>query len=209
MKHQPVIERFSDPLPVMETFYTIQGEGVYAGHAAWFIRLAGCDVGCVWCDVKESWPVAGHPVRTVADLVAEVLTSPARIVVITGGEPALHDLAPLTGALKKSGLRTHIETSGAAEVHGSWDWVCLSPKKFKLPVAASYDKANELKVVVYHRSDLDWALEQAKHVQPACKLLLQPEWSKSSEVMPLIVDFIMNNPAWQVSLQTHKYMQIP
>ena len=196
-------------IPVMEHFYTIQGEGSYAGHAAYFIRLAGCDVGCVWCDVKSSWEVSADQKMQVDELVAEIRTKPCAIVVITGGEPTLYDLTNLTQKLRRHGYRTHIETSGAHPLTGEWDWVCLSPKKFKQPVADAYQKAHELKVVVYNRKDLNWAEDQAKHVKPDCRLLLQPEWSRRAEATPWIVAHIQANPDWQVSLQTHHYLQVP
>lgn len=203
------VKRYHDPLPVMETFHTIQGEGVFTGHAAWFIRLAGCDVGCVWCDVKDSWDVSRHPLREVDVLVSEARSSGAPLAVVTGGEPAMHDLVILTDALRQAGMRTHIETSGAYEITGRWDWVCLSPKKFKTPVDSAFRQADELKVIVYNRSDLTWGLELAKRVKPGCRLLVQPEWSRASEMMPLVVDHVKSNPTWQISLQSHKYMQIP
>ena len=193
----------------MESFYTIQGEGAYTGHAAYFLRLGGCDVGCVWCDVKESWDVSRHPLRSVEAMVAESHASGTQIVVITGGEPAMHDLSALTTALQKSGMRTHIETSGAYPLTGVWDWVCLSPKKFKAPVQEVYAQANELKIIVYNRTDLDWAIQEALRVPSTCRLYLQPEWSREKEMLPLIIDFIKKNPRWQISLQTHKYMNIP
>jgi len=196
-------------LPLMESFYTIQGEGAFTGHAAYFLRLGGCDVGCVWCDVKESWDVSRHPLRSVEAMVAESHASGTQIVVITGGEPAMHDLSELTQALQKSGMRTHIETSGAYPLTGVWNWVCLSPKKFKAPVQEVYAQANELKIIVYNRTDLDWALQEALRVPSTCRLFLQPEWSREKEMLPLIIDFIKKNPRWQISLQTHKYMNIP
>jgi len=196
-------------LPLMESFYTIQGEGAFTGHAAYFLRLGGCDVGCVWCDVKESWDVSRHPLRSVEAMVAESHASGTQIVVITGGEPAMHDLSELTQALQKSGMRTHIETSGAYPLTGVWNWVCLSPKKFKAPVQEVYAQANELKIIVYNRTDLDWALQEALRVPSTCRLFLQPEWSREKEMLPLIIDFIKMNPRWQISLQTHKYMNIP
>jgi len=196
-------------LPVMESFHTIQGEGTYTGHAAWFIRLAGCDVGCVWCDVKESWEADRHPQLPIGTIVSDAAASRAPIAVITGGEPAMHNLSELTTALKSVGMRTHIETSGAHALTGTWDWVCLSPKKFKAPVETAWKQADELKVIVYHPSDLDWAVRQAAAVKDACRLFLQPEWSRAAEMTPLIVGFVKANPRWQVSLQTHKYMNIP
>jgi organic radical activating enzyme len=196
-------------LPLMEAFYTLQGEGAWQGHAAYFIRLGGCDVGCVWCDVKESWNVAKHPAVPVADLVATASAHPARLAVVTGGEPAMHDLGPLTRALRQAGFRTHIETSGAYPLTGTWDWVCFSPKKFKAPHPSVYAQADELKVVVYHPSDFAFAEQHAAQVRPRCKLLLQPEWSRSAQMSPLIIEYVKAHPNWQISLQTHKYMDIP
>jgi organic radical activating enzyme len=193
----------------MEAFYTLQGEGVYQGHAAYFIRLGGCDVGCVWCDVKESWPLDAHPRLSVEDIVAGALAHPGRLAVITGGEPLMHDLGPLTQALKAAGFQTNLETSGAHPFSGTFDWVCLSPKKFKPALPACYQEADELKVVVYHRSDLAWAETHAALVRPECRLLLQPEWSRQDEMMPLIVDYVKAHPRWKASLQTHKFMDIP
>jgi 7-carboxy-7-deazaguanine synthase len=196
-------------LPVMEYFYTIQGEGEFQGHAAYFIRLAGCDVGCVWCDVKDSWDVAAHPRVAIAKLVEQVRRSGARIAVITGGEPAMHDLTALTEALAREGIRTHIETSGVYPLTGKWDWVCFSPKKFKSPHPSVFHIAHELKIVVYNKSDFEWAEDLATYVSGNCLLFLQPEWSKEKEMTPLIVDFVKANPKWRISLQTHKYMNIP
>ncbi len=193
----------------MEDFYTIQGEGHYQGHAAYFIRLGGCDVGCVWCDVKESWDASLHPSVTITEMVDRATAAGGKIVVITGGEPAMHDLAPLTAALQQAGLRTHIETSGVYPLTGTWNWVCFSPKKFKNPHESIFEKANELKIVVYNKSDFAWAEELAKKVGSSCQLFLQPEWSKEKEILPLIIDYVKANPQWQVSLQVHKYMNIP
>jgi 7-carboxy-7-deazaguanine synthase len=196
-------------LPLMESFYTIQGEGVFTGHAAYFIRLGGCDVGCVWCDVKESWDATKHPKIGIQKMVSSAVSFAAPIVVVTGGEPAMYDLSALTSEIHKHGMRAHIETSGAHPLTGSWDWVCLSPKKFKIPVPEVYEQADELKVIVYHKSDLSWAETEASRVPTACKLLLQPEWSRANEMSALIVDFVKSNPRWQISLQTHKYLNIP
>jgi len=196
-------------LPLMEQFYTIQGEGFYQGHAAYFIRLGGCEVGCVWCDVKESWDVNAHPRVAIEEMVANAKASGTNIVVITGGEPAMHDLTALTAALQQAGLKTNIETSGVYPLTGTWDWVCFSPKKFKAPDPSVFADANELKVVIYHKSDLAWAEEFAARVKPGCILFLQPEWSKEKEMLPLIIDYVKANPQWQVSLQVHKYMNIP
>jgi 7-carboxy-7-deazaguanine synthase len=196
-------------LPVMEDFYTIQGEGFYQGHAAYFIRLGGCDVGCVWCDVKESWDADAHPKVAVKDLVKKAKSSGSEIVVITGGEPAMHNLELLTDELQRAGLKTNIETSGAYPLTGNWDWVCLSPKKFKAPHSSVFEKADELKIIVYNRSDFDWAEEHAAKVSSHCELFLQPEWSKEKEMIPIIINYIKANPKWKVSLQIHKYMNIP
>ena len=193
----------------MEHFYTLQGEGLHTGKAAYFIRLGGCDVGCVWCDVKESWDAEAHPKMTVSDIVSAATNFPGRIAVITGGEPAMHDLNALCDGLQEAGFATHIETSGAYPLAGKLDWVTLSPKKFKAPVDAALSVASELKVVVYHPSDLKWAEEHAAKVGAGCLLYLQPEWSKRENVTPLIIAYIQKNPKWQLSLQTHKYINIP
>lgn len=196
-------------LPVMEAFYTIQGEGFHQGKAAYFIRLAGCDVGCVWCDVKESWNADIHPQRSIEEITDFVTQTPANIAVITGGEPLMHNLDELTASLRKKNIRTHIETSGAYSISGTWDWICVSPKKFKAPLPDVLAKANELKVVIYNRSDFEWAEKHAAEVSSACKLYLQPEWSKAGIMTPLIVDYIKANPKWELSLQIHKYINVP
>lgn len=193
----------------MEDFYTLQGEGAYQGRAAYFIRLAGCDVGCVWCDVKESWTMEAHPMVDIDTIVQRASQSGAPIAVITGGEPAMHDLGELTQRLRQAGMRTHIETSGAHPLTGQWDWICLSPKKFKAPLPSVYGQAHELKIIVYHKSDLDWAEQEAARTSPDCRLFLQPEWSREKEMLPLIIDYVKKNPRWTVSLQVHKYMHIP
>jgi organic radical activating enzyme len=193
----------------MEDFYTLQGEGTYQGKAAYFIRLGGCDVGCVWCDVKESWSVDAHPAVDVDTIVTRARLSGAPIVVVTGGEPAMHDLNEITNKLRAAGMRTHVETSGAHPLTGLWDWICLSPKKFKAPVPSIYAHANELKIIVYHPSDLEWAEREAAKVSPDCRLYLQPEWSKEKEMLPGIIEYVKKNPRWTVSLQVHKYMNIP
>jgi organic radical activating enzyme len=199
----------SKGLPVMEMFYTIQGEGMHQGRAAYFIRLAGCDVGCHWCDVKESWSIENHPVLGVKEIVEKALTFPSRLAVITGGEPLLHDLSELTQELKSNAFEINIETSGSNRFSGHFDWICLSPKKFKMPLTEIYEIANELKVVVFNKSDFGWAKEQAAKVSNKCHLLLQPEWSRSDRMMPLIIEFVQANPEWRICLQTHKFMQIP
>ncbi|MBX7095734.1 MAG: 7-carboxy-7-deazaguanine synthase QueE [Flavobacteriales bacterium] len=193
----------------MEHFYTIQGEGSNTGRAAYFIRLGGCDVGCVWCDVKESWDIEPHPKMTLDEILEEVLEFGAKLCVITGGEPALFNLEPLTALLRNNGIETAIETSGTRELTGKWDTVCFSPKKFKLPVESIYKQANELKVIVYHPSDLQWADEHAEKVNSNCLLYLQPEWSREEEMLPIIIDHVKRSPRWRISLQTHKYMNIP
>ncbi len=196
-------------LPVMEHFYTLQGEGFHQGRAAYFIRLGGCDVGCVWCDVKDSWDADKHPKYSIEQLVTEVKKTPTQLVVITGGEPLMHNLDELTTALKASGLQTNIETSGAHPLSGQWDWICLSPKKFKEPLPGILPHANELKVVIFNKSDFDWAEKYAALVSPSCKLYLQPEWDKAAQVTPLIIDYIKAHPQWELSLQVHKYINVP
>ncbi len=195
-------------LPLMEAFYTIQGEGYHKGTAAYFIRVGGCDVGCHWCDVKESWNADIHPPTAIQDIVEDAVKY-SDTIVVTGGEPLTWNMEPLTSALKTKGLQTHIETSGAYPLSGSWDWICLSPKKNKLPLADIYEQADELKVIVYNKHDFQFAEEQATKVGEDCVLYLQPEWSVREKVMPLIVDYVMRNPKWRVSLQTHKYLNIP
>ncbi len=196
-------------LPLMEDFYTIQGEGFYQGSAAYFIRLGGCEVRCVWCDVKDSWDEAAHPKVDVKELATKAKASGSKIAVVTGGEPSMHNLASLTHELKLAGLRTHIETSGAYPLTGQWDWVCFSPKKFKPPHSSVPEKADELKVVIFHKTDFAWAEDFAKQVGSACELYLQPEWSKEKEILPLIIDYVKNHPQWKISLQVHKYMDVP
>jgi organic radical activating enzyme len=196
-------------LPVMEHFYTIQGEGFHQGRAAYFIRLGGCDVGCVWCDVKDSWDAGRHPLRAIEELVTEIKQFPVKIAVVTGGEPLMHDLGTLTQQLQAAGLRTHMETSGSSPLSGSWDWITLSPKKFKAPLPEVVPFANELKVVVFHKSDFAWAEQWASQVSPSCKLYLQPEWSKAAIVTPWIIEYVKAHPQWQLCLQIHKYIQVP
>ena len=196
-------------LPVMEHFYTIQGEGFHQGKAAYFIRLGGCDVGCVWCDVKESWDATKHPQYSISQLVDFVKATPARLVVITGGEPLMHPLDALTQSLKQAGLEVNIETSGSHPLTGNWDWICLSPKKFKAPLDGILTSADELKVVIYHPSDFDWAEKYAALVNATCRLYLQPEWDKAPVVTPLIVEYVKAHPKWQISTQVHKYIQVP
>jgi 7-carboxy-7-deazaguanine synthase len=211
-------------LPVMGAFYTIQGEGFHQGKAAHFIRLGGCDVGCVWCDVKESWDASKHPQKTVEEIVNNAVNivagyqlpvtgnqQPATgsIVIVTGGEPLMHDCAELTKQLHHAGFKTHIETSGAYPISGEWDWICFSPKKFKEPLKSIAQLASELKVIIFNKSDFDWAEKYAALVSSSCKLYLQPEWDKSSIVTPLIIEYIKKNPRWEFSLQLHKYINVP
>jgi 7-carboxy-7-deazaguanine synthase len=192
----------------MEAFYTLQGEGFHQGRAAYFIRLGGCDVGCTWCDVKDSWNAEAHPRLTIDEIVTTAAQYPGRMVVVTGGEPLMHDCRALTDRLSQNGFSTHIETSGAWPLSGEWDWICLSPKKFKAPKLEILPLANELKVVVFNKTDFEWAEQWALLTTPGCKLYLQPEWSKSAIVTPLIVDYIKANPQWEFSLQLHKYIQV-
>ena len=201
--------KIGSSLPVMEHFYTLQGEGFHQGKAAYFIRLGGCDVGCVWCDVKDSWDADKHPKYEIKSLVEEVKKTPTEIVVITGGEPLMHNLDELTKELQVAGFKTNIETSGAYPLSGSWDWICLSPKKFKAPLPDVIPFTNELKVVVFNKSDFDWAEKYAGLVSPSCKLYLQPEWDKAGEMTPLIIEYIKAQPKWELSLQIHKYIGAP
>ncbi|GAB3651024.1 7-carboxy-7-deazaguanine synthase QueE [Echinicola sediminis] len=196
-------------LPVMEAFYTIQGEGGFTGHPAYFIRLGGCDVGCVWCDVKASWEAEKWPVLSIDEIVEGALKYPGRLVVITGGEPLMYELGPLTALLKEKGFAINIETSGTHPFSGEFDWVCFSPKKFKKPHDSIFEKADELKVIVFHKSDFAFAEEHAKKVRQSCKKLLQPEWSRSKKYTNDIIDYIKDHPDWNISLQTHKFMDIP
>jgi organic radical activating enzyme len=193
----------------MEMFYSLQGEGYHQGKAAFFIRLAGCDVGCVWCDVKDSWNANKHPQLSIDEIVNAALAHPSKIAIVTGGEPLLHELDSLTTALKTAGFQTHIETSGSSPLSGQWDWICLSPKKFKFPLEESVAAASELKVVVFNKSDIEWAESFEKRVSPNCKLYLQPEWDKADTMTPLAIDYIKAHPHWELSAQLHKYIQVP
>lgn len=198
-----------ESFPVMEHFYTLQGEGFHAGRPAYFVRIGGCDVGCVWCDVKESWDATQHDSMSINEIANEIKKSNTDFVVITGGEPAMYDLTSLVTLLHSYNLEVAIETSGCYPLNGSVDWYCFSPKKFKKPVDEAYQKANELKVVIYHLSDLKWAIEHSLKVNSDCKLYIQPEWSKSDVLLPKIIEFVKLNPSWKLSLQTHKYLNIP
>lgn len=206
---QTTTQHITSVLPVMEYFYTLQGEGFHQGKAAYFIRLGGCDVGCHWCDVKESWDAAKHPRLEITNIVGEAVQYPGRIAVVTGGEPLMHQLDELTDELHRQGFRTHIETSGSSPLSGNWDWITLSPKKFKAPLPEICSVASELKVVVFNKSDFAWAEKYAALVDRDCKLYLAPEWSKAAEVTPLIIDYIKDNPKWRLSLQIHKYINVP
>ncbi len=196
-------------LPLMEAFYTIQGEGFHCGSAAYFIRLAGCDVGCVWCDVKESWNAGEYPLVAVEKIVTEAVLHPSRIAVITGGEPLMYDLTVLSQQLQVAKFQTHIETSGAYPLTGNWNWITLSPKKYKKPLPEICSQAHELKIIIYNKSDFRWAEEYSSLVNTNCKLYLQPEWSVAEKVIPMLVEYVKQNPQWRISLQTHKYLNIP
>lgn len=200
---------YGEQLPVMEVFYSIQGEGKHTGKAAFFIRLAGCDVGCHWCDVKESWDANKHSLQDIKELVKQAKESGAPIVIITGGEPAMYPLDKLTQLLGSEGLLVHLETSGAYNISGTFDWICVSPKKRKPPLEESLQKADELKVVIYNKDDFSWAEKNAQSSGEKCNLFVQPEWGKASTVMPWITKYIKDNPKWRISLQTHKYLNIP
>lgn len=203
-----VITKNNGTLPVMEMFYSIQGEGNYSGRPAVFVRLGGCDVGCHWCDVKDSWDASAHPLMNEEDILMYVNSHKAKFVVITGGEPAMYDLSELTKKLKAAGIYIAIETSGVYPLKGHFDWVCFSPKKFKKPEDDIYPRANELKVIIFHPSDLSWAEEHASKVNENCKLYLQPEWDKRETNTSLIIDYIKEHQHWNISLQTHKYIGV-
>ncbi len=195
-------------LPLMESFYTIQGEGFHKGRAAFFVRIGGCDIGCHWCDVKESWDPKIHPLTDINKIIKQVKKH-SKVVVITGGEPLMWPMGPLTKKLQDLGISTHLETSGAYPLSGFWNWICLSPKKTKLPHEECYKSADELKIIVYNKSDFNFAELQSKKVRKECKLFLQPEWGVRKNINPIIVDFVLKNPKWKISLQTHKYLNIP
>ena len=206
-KNTQVALQKGEILPLMEAFYSLQGEGFYKGTAAYFIRLGGCDVGCYWCDVKESWAAVAHPLVPVDTIVTDALAH-SKTMIITGGEPLMWNLDLLTEKLRAAGARTHIETSGAHPLSGTFDWICLSPKKIKRPVGDVLQKANELKMVIYNNNDFLFAEEMAAQVSSDCLLYLQPEWSKRNKVIPKIVDYVMAHPQWKASLQMHKYLDI-
>jgi 7-carboxy-7-deazaguanine synthase len=196
-------------LPLMEEFYTIQGEGANTGKPAYFIRIGGCDMGCWWCDVKESWDASLHPLTSADDIAAHAAQYPAKAVVVTGGEPVLYNLDYLCNRLKENDILTYLETAGVKKLTGTWDWICLSPKKGMLPMMEYFEKAHELKVIIHNESDFKWAEANAQKVHPGCRLFLQPEWSNHQEIMPVIIEYIKQHPEWNISLQTHKYMNIP
>jgi organic radical activating enzyme len=196
-------------LPLMEEFYSLQGEGTQTGKAAWFIRIGGCDVGCSWCDVKESWNADLHPLTATDEIVKHASDCPAKAVVVTGGEPLQYNMDYLCGQLQQKGIKTFLETSGSEKLSGTWDWVCLSPKRNAPPSSDILELANELKVIVSNKEDLVWAEKNASLVKPSCKLMLQPEWSKYNQMIQPIVDYILENPGWTISLQAHKFMRIP
>ncbi len=202
-------QQITQTLPVMEAFYSLQGEGYYQGQAAYFIRLGGCDVGCVWCDVKESWDSSKHPHKSIKEIVSQASGHPGRLAVVTGGEPLLHDCTELTSQLHKAGFQTNIETSGSSPLSGKWDWICVSPKKFKFPLPEVLRYAHELKVVIFNMSDFKWAEDHARMVSPRCRLYLQPEWDKAAIVTPVIIEYIKSHPEWELSLQIHKYINVP
>ncbi len=201
--------RHGELLPLVEDFYSIQGEGYHTGKAAYFIRLGGCDVGCKWCDAKESWNPRVHPPVEVEQIVERAVACAAQSIVITGGEPLMYELRPLTSALHARGLEIFLESSGSHPFSGEFDWVCLSPKRRKSPLAEAYERADELKVVIERKEDIAWAEECAAKVRPECRLYLQPEWSRSEEIMPTLVEYAKSHPEWSISIQTHKYMRIP
>lgn len=196
-------------LPLMEHFSTIQGEGAHSGSAAYFIRLGGCDVGCTWCDVKESWPAEAHPQVTIEEMVNFAKQAASDLVVITGGEPLMYNLDELTASLHEEGKRCHVETSGTHPLSGDWDWITFSPKRFKKPLDEYYSEAHELKVVINHRNDLRWAEQHAQKVSDSCRLFIQPEWDQAAQILPEIVEYVKAKPQWEISLQTHKYLQVP
>lgn len=202
-------KKYREQLPLMEHFYTIQGEGFHQGKASYFIRFGGCDIACSWCDVKDSWPAEKHPLVPVDEIVRAALQSKAKMCVVTGGEPMMYDLSLLTEKMHSHGIRLNVETSGAYEISGDWDWICVSPKRFKQPTEAALKAADELKVVIFHENDFRFAEKFAAKVKPECKLFLQPEWSNEKEILPAIIEYIKQHQQWEISLQIHKYMNIP
>lgn len=208
-KEQQMLMEQGKLLPLMEEFYTIQGEGANTGKPAYFIRIGGCDMGCWWCDVKESWDATLHPLTSADDIAAHAAQYPAKAVVVTGGEPVLYNLDYLCQRLKENNILTYLETAGVKKLTGTWDWICLSPKKGMLPQMEYFEKAHELKVIIHNESDFKWAQANGQKVHSGCRLFLQPEWSKHQEIMPVIIEYVKQHPEWNISLQTHKYMNIP
>jgi organic radical activating enzyme len=193
----------------MEHFFTIQGEGYYQGNAAYFVRLGGCDVQCPWCDVKESWEADVHTKYSVDEIVAWVKEAEAKLVVITGGEPSIYDLTALSTAFHEENIQVNIETAACYPLRGHLDWITISPKRYKLPLSENMLNAHELKVIINHRNDFRFAEEYAAQVSPQCKLYLQPEWEQEEELLPLIIEYVKEHQQWKISLQVHKYMNIP
>ncbi len=208
MKEQEKIES-GLYLPMIEDFYTLQGEGFHTGKAAYFVRLGGCDIECDWCDTRISWDASTKDLTSIEDIVSKVAAAPAKAIVVTGGEPLLYNLSPLCDALNEESVETYLETSGAHDLTGEWDWICLSPKRNHPPLNDIFILANELKVIIANKDDFKWAEENAAKVDKTCHLFLQPEWSNFEEIMPVIVEYVLHNPKWQVSLQAHKFMRIP
>lgn len=196
-------------LPLVEEFFTLQGEGYHTGKAAYFIRLGGCDVGCSWCDTRFSWDKGLYPLVETEHIIANAVKSGTDAVVVTGGEPLMWNLDDLCSGLANNNINTFIETSGSHPLSGKWDWICLSPKRNMPPLEYICRIASELKVIVEVESDLEWAERYREMVSENCMLFLQPEWSRSGKVIPIIVEYIKRNPAWRISIQAHKYMHIP
>jgi len=209
MRDEQSIFEGGKKLPLVEEFYTIQGEGYHTGKAAYFIRIGGCDVGCSWCDTKFSWNPSLHPVVPAEQILEHVTAHPTAAVVVTGGEPLIVNLEYLTELLKQKGIETFLETSGAYPLSGSWDWICLSPKKNAPPVDELFMVAHELKMIIASHEDFEWAVQNSSRVHGDCKLFLQPEWSQRETILPVIIEFVKANPRWMISLQSHKYMRIP
>jgi|TARA_B100000902_G_scaffold339247_1_gene341341 organic radical activating enzyme len=200
--------RSESKIPVMESFYSIQGEGTHTGKPSYFIRLAGCDVNCHWCDVKDSWDIHENQYKTVKEIVNDVLKSPAETIIITGGEPLMHDLSDLTYALKEKNKKIHLETSGTHPISGTFDWICFSPKKFKKPLDNFFEISDELKIIIFNDSDFKWAEDILKKIKNNPELIFQPEWSRSEKNNSKILEYIKENPSWRISLQTHKYLGV-
>jgi len=209
MKSQNNVPQDGSMLPVVEEFYSIQGEGFHTGKPAYFLRIGGCDVGCRWCDSKFSWNPDIHPLVETSKLVENIAACPAGAVVVTGGEPLMYNLEPLTLALKERGIKTFLETSGSHPLTGIWDWICLSPKRNQPPMPDIYPLAGELKLIIADNKDYSWAEESKEKVSDSCELYLQPEWSVYHQIIDELTRYIMNHPHWKISLQSHKFMHIP